>query len=897
MKGREQNPQVEYNPLSTFSKAAILHGIHATSSPTQLVTRTKELQLKSLALTNPSFIDLGEFMDQGVKQNLHTIPGTSFDVYIDTETKPKRVTALARNKEGLEFLFQLVSSIMVHGQLVTPDTLSNRKPGEEIFVYWHDYAQIVDDNPDDDTNFFALDHPTVGTKVADFTKRHRAHRDKLVVMHPVTMASAKDVHIREFLHAVYGRSQINPTQSSYLNETLKNGLQVASLYPYEPDAIQKTVEHANMCSVILPKKPETKAKIAGEEVSFTVLSRLVHESLRKHQSEGIESDSLRKRVEHERSLIETLGFSDYILMCYEIAQFCDEKGIEFMVSGSANNSVVLWLLGVVKIDPQSLLFERFINAERGESLPDTDFLLSQSDVAKVMSHVARLYPDEAVRLCKINHLGRNSIIELAKEAKYVLTEDELDALEAAKIPTSISTHASGFGMFAKSPLLKTGGGMIVSHWTASAIEKFLHQFKLDFLGSLAMTNIKDTKAVLKRHGIEIVIPPNLSEVYEAILQGKTTAIVFCDTPHLQQVLRDVGMVWDHASLSIVAQALALARLDFLARDMYLGTHFQIHPFANYPEIRSIVEETRYTAIFQDQLLEIAVSVLGLDLKEGNVLLKMMSENVKWDTKQTILQDLTKTLETKSYPQIVTALLEQQLLHFKSYSFVEGHALALAFLAYLQAYLVKFYGPYFWAGVFTRPIESDSKSKHKYGPQVYINEMQRQGNLFTFPAQISRHADVADAKNGLIIPGPTMFGAKAGKSREQKYHEFVELLDSQVDRRTRIIFQQQNFPVVLTDNPVALFREEYTFDPSKSHQTIVGKVVLRRQVNDALYVSLDGTSLVNTVVSQSALEKQGKRIDRVLQRNSFQKVEIGASANRADQWIILNLQEATLQDQK
>ena len=63
-------------------------------------------------------------------------------------------------------------------------------------------------------------------------------------------------------------------------------------------------------------------------------------------------DSYKSRLEDELKILNDLGFVDYILLNWDVINFCKEKEIPTGPGrGSAAGSLVLYLIGVTKVDP------------------------------------------------------------------------------------------------------------------------------------------------------------------------------------------------------------------------------------------------------------------------------------------------------------------------------------------------------------------------------------------------------------------------------------------------------------------------------------------------------------------------------------------------------------------
>ena len=75
------------------------------------------------------------------------------------------------------------------------------------------------------------------------------------------------------------------------------------------------------------------------------------------------------RIKYELETLRDLGFIDYVLLVWDVINFCKENDIPVGLGrGSAAGSIVLYLIGVTGIDPieHDLYFERFISKIRAK---------------------------------------------------------------------------------------------------------------------------------------------------------------------------------------------------------------------------------------------------------------------------------------------------------------------------------------------------------------------------------------------------------------------------------------------------------------------------------------------------------------------------------------------------
>lgn len=126
---------------------------------------------------------------------------------------------------------------------------------------------------------------------------------------------------------------------------------------------------ASKCDACIPERTKAIFPSVTKEDEYE-MERLSKENLakkfgvddwRKTPQEYVE------RVETELDLLKRKGFGSYVMLLWDIFQFCTKNDIPVgFARGSGGGSEVLYLLGITKIDPlrYKLLFERFINSER-----------------------------------------------------------------------------------------------------------------------------------------------------------------------------------------------------------------------------------------------------------------------------------------------------------------------------------------------------------------------------------------------------------------------------------------------------------------------------------------------------------------------------------------------------
>ena len=154
----------------------------------------------------------------------------------------------------------------------------------------------------------------------------------------------------------------------------KSPEEMASLFPYAPEALENTYKIAQRCNVEIEfghtKLP--KYEVPEGYDSWTYLLHLCNGGLVKRY--GHHAENYRERLDYELGVIKKMGYVDYFLIVWDFINYAKQNGIAVGPGrGSGAGSIVAYSLAITDIDPirYNLLFERFLNPER-VSMPDID---------------------------------------------------------------------------------------------------------------------------------------------------------------------------------------------------------------------------------------------------------------------------------------------------------------------------------------------------------------------------------------------------------------------------------------------------------------------------------------------------------------------------------------------
>jgi DNA-directed DNA polymerase III PolC len=184
-----------------------------------------------------------------------------------------------------------------------------------------------------------------------------------------------------------------------------------------PEAIENTYRIADECNVNLGfgKYKHPKFPLPEGETSFSYLWKIAFRGL-EEKYKPITQQAV-NRLQEELSVIEQLGFADYFLIVWDIAQQSKRMNMMMLGRGSAANSIVAYCLGLTQVDPleHNLFFERFLNLGRA-SPPDIDLDFSWKERDAIVKYVFDKYGQDRVAMISttVTFRARSAFREVAK---------------------------------------------------------------------------------------------------------------------------------------------------------------------------------------------------------------------------------------------------------------------------------------------------------------------------------------------------------------------------------------------------------------------------------------------------------------------------------------------------
>lgn len=445
-----------------------------------------------------------------------------------------------------------------------------------------------------------------------------------------------------------------------------------------------------------------------------------------------------ERAKHELDTLKELGFIDYILLVWDVIYFCKTSDIPIGLGrGSAAGSLILYLVGVTRIDPvkYDLYFERFISKIRakkqvidgvtyldGSLMCDVDLDICYYNRQKVLQYLENKFKGKTSKILTFNSLSGKLLIKECGKIVAEKPEQEMTMIsslipktygqvkdiseayeEVEQFKDWCDQNKEAYQIALKlRDLIKNKGvhpsGVLLSYYDLETIcptefssdKEVVSSFdmnwasifniKLDILG-LRSVSVVDN--VCKSINIKIEdIDLNHESIYRNLQELKSPHGLFqIEAETNFRVCQKVKP----KNLEELSGVLALARpgaLQFV--DKYAAhTNYQqsesIHPFFD-----EILKETGGVALYQEQLMKMA-NKIGFTLDEAEILRRIVGKK-KVDEIKAWQQKIEQKCKQNKIPKEVSEILWKILEDSANYSFNKSHSIAYAGLAAITIYL-------------------------------------------------------------------------------------------------------------------------------------------------------------------------------------------------------------------
>lgn len=582
----------------------------------------------------------------------------------------------------------------------------------------------------------------------------------------------------------------------------KNYDEMCRVFPDDKPAVERTFEIAEKCNFELPKLPPGKCHmpkytITGWDGTYNeYFDKITKEALAEKYPGGLLTDEIQKRFEHELAVIKKMDYTGYFLIVRDIIKYARDNDIPVGPGrGSAAGSLISYVLGITSIDPikYELLFERFLNPDR-VSPPDIDLDFSDEERNRVVQYIVdrfgkdktaqiitfqQLKPRASIRdvgrvldvpLRDVDMLAKKvpegpavSFADILKDGAFVSFVNSEKTYEeiinyAMKIEGMLrqdSTHAAGV-VIAPDVLTRyvpiavpkdkddSEGGTLnyMTQWEMGSLEK-MGLIKFDILGLRNLAVIKKAiKNIKETRGIDVLPDDGTFDnpkVYKLLAEGNTQGVFQLESDGMRDLLKKINpdCLEDIIAIISLFRPGPMKMIDEYIRRKK-GTEKVTYDF---PELEPVLKNTYGIAIYQEQVMQIAVRVAGFSMAEADNLRRAMSKKKASEMDKIKVKFMKGTADRGIKPQAAEDLFDK-LEQFSQYGFNKSHAAAYAMVAYQTAYLKTLYRPEYMAALLTSVMHSIDKAA------VYVEDCAANGIKVLAPDINKSDTDFKVEKNSI-----------------------------------------------------------------------------------------------------------------------------------------------------
>ncbi|WP_322796531.1 DNA polymerase III subunit alpha, partial [Tepidiforma sp.] len=517
---------------------------------------------------------------------------------------------------------------------------------------------------------------------------------------------------------------------------LKSEEEMLRLFPENPEFITNTMLVADACDLdlrfdrqLLPEPPVPPGRSSDD-----YLAELCFRGLRERFE--VVTPELEERLRYELDVLRQTGFTDYMFVVKEIADFARKSGIRMGVRGSAAASLVLYVLRVTDIDPVAnrLVFERFLNIERRE-MPDVDFDFADDRRDEMIRFAYERYGhDRVAQIITFGTLGAKAAIRdvgralgmsyaetdrvarLVPEVLHITLPEALEqshelreayesdprvrrlvdtARRLEGVARHASTHAAGV-VISRDPLIEhvplqrpTRGDDDSIPMTQFAMEQVakIGLLKMDFLGLSNLTILQRATDLIREATGETIdltrLPDGDPKTMEMLGKGETFGVFQLESAGMRRYIQEL----QPTCIADLCAMVALYRpgpMQHIPR--YIdGKHGRVPITYPHPDLADILDETYGVIVYQDQVLLIARQFAGYTLGQADIMRKAMGKK-----KAEIMAEergrFIAGAVAKGYREEDARAVFDLIEPFAGYAFNKAHSWCYGHIAYQTAYL-------------------------------------------------------------------------------------------------------------------------------------------------------------------------------------------------------------------
>lgn len=779
-----------YAELHCHSSFSFLDG---ASNPEDLAIRAKEVGLSALAITDhDDFGGIVRFAYAARELQLPAIIGCELTLEDDSH-----LILLVENERGYKNLSYLITQARMGAQRGSPrvlyDQLDKRSAGLVALsgcphgripssLFSNDFEQARD--------VAGRLHEIFGERFYIELWNHFSNQEAVIAKRLLELSASmsipwvvtNNVHYAapdgRAVHDVLTCLKHNVTLSSAGRRLRPNGSfymkspsEMEHLWRHDLTGLKNTIKIAERCQFRLGafKPPLPAYDLEPGTTPNGLLEKLVWEGARNRYPEI--TDKHLRQINHELSMITSLGLAPYFLIMWDIVRFSRESNIAVQGRGSAANSAVCYCLMITAVDPiaMDLLFERFLSSGRNEP-PDIDLDIAHQEREKVLQYVYEKYGREhAAMVCEvISYRGRSAVRDAARvlgfsqeqadalsgEARHMEARDAALNLQEGgakragldtedkrvkqlikvvaglhQLPRHRSIHVGGFVLCGDAlgevvPIEPASmDARTVIQWDKDDID-LMGLIKIDLLGLGILTLIQEgLKHVLKYRGLDIDIGRlNMTDpkIYEMLTKADTVGVFQVESRAQMNILPRIK---PNCFYDIIV-SIAIVRPGPIQGNI-------VHPYLRrrrgeekvtylHPMLEPILKRTLGVPLFQEQGMKLAVVAANFTPAQADQLRRVMSHKRSLEKMNALCVDLAAGMKKNGFSDEGIETITHQLRAFSNYGFPESHAASFSLLVFASAYLKRYFPTEFFCAIL------NAQPMGFYSPATLIRDAMNHG---------------------------------------------------------------------------------------------------------------------------------------------------------------------------
>ncbi|MBR6742668.1 MAG: DNA polymerase III subunit alpha [Clostridia bacterium] len=567
----------------------------------------------------------------------------------------------------------------------------------------------------------------------------------------------------------------------------KSGEEMRRLFSGYEGAVENTVKIAEKCNFDFEfgdfKLPTFDTKGIPPK---TLLRHYAENGLKKREEAGHitykkhAKAEYTERIDHELSIIESMGFCEYFLIVRDFIIWAKANKIAVGPGrGSGAGSLVSYLIGITDVDPleYSLLFERFLNPER-ITMPDFDIDICQIRREEVIRYVTEKYGADHVsqiiafdtlaargairdvgRALGVSYAECDAVAKAVPRGAGVTIADALETAEFSQLyrstpqikqlidiasalegmPRHASTHAAGVVITDKPltdylPIAKNGD-ITVTQYEMTTVEQ-LGLVKIDFLGLRYVSIMDMAEKLIKAESPDFDLASvklDDKKTFAQISAGRTAGVFQLESAGMRQTLIRL----QPESIDDVIASIALYRpgpMDAIPRYIECRHNPDKVRYLT-PELKDIIGITHGCIVYQEQVMQIFRKLAGYSYGQADIVRRAMAKK-KLDVMEKEGEKFVLEAEKRGIAPDIAREIYSEMASFAKYAFNKSHATAYAIISYRTAYLKTHYTRYYMAALLSSVLGDFVSTANyisecgKYGIKVLSPDINESDVTFT-----------------------------------------------------------------------------------------------------------------------------------------------------------------------